>query len=90
MKYFSKVIITLFVITFACFSLCSIAHADNTVTSADQTTQNQTTTPSSQPSGQISTTVSTSTSAENEIFSITLFSDLSKKTIDFKGTIVFL
>ena len=70
MKYFSKVIITLFVITFACFSLCSIVHADNTVTSADQTTQNQTTTPSSQPSGQISTTVSTSTSEENDIFSI--------------------
>lgn len=70
MKIFSKIIITLFILTFACFGLCNIVHADNTVTPANQTTQNQTTTPSTQPTSQISTTVSTSSSAENEIFSI--------------------
>ncbi|MBR2705110.1 MAG: hypothetical protein IKE91_06560 [Clostridia bacterium] len=70
MKYFSKIIITLFILTFACFGLCSVVRADNTVTTANQTTQNQTTTPSTQPTSQISTTVSTSSSAENEIFSI--------------------
>ena len=65
-----KIIITLFILTFACFGLCNIVRADNTVTPANQTTQNQTTTPSTQPTSQISTTVSTSSSAENEIFSI--------------------
>ena len=72
MKYFSKVILTLLILTFTCFGLCTISHADNMVTdaAATETAQNQTTTPSSQPSSQISTTVSTSSSAENEIFSI--------------------
>lgn len=69
MKYFSKLILTLFILTFTCFGLCTISRADNTVNGA-ATTENQTATPSSQPSGQISTTVSTSSSAENEIFSI--------------------
>ena len=72
MKYFSKVILTLFILTFTCLGLCTISRADNTVTNATatETAQNQTATPSSQPSSQISTTVSTSSSAENEIFSI--------------------
>jgi len=72
MKYFSKVILTLFILTFTCLGLCTISRADNTVTNATatETAQNQTATPNSQPSSQISTTVSTSSSAENEIFSI--------------------
>lgn len=72
MKYFSKIMITLFILTFACFGLCNIVRADNTVntTTQNEATKNQESTPSNQPSSQISTTVSTTTSAENEIFSI--------------------
>ncbi len=68
MKYFSKIIVSIIILTFACFGLCNVVHADNTV--ANEVAQNQSSTPSTQPSGQISTTVSTSSSAENEIFSI--------------------
>ncbi len=72
MKYFSKVILTLFILTFACLGLCTISCADNTVNDAATTeaTQNQTTAPSSTPSGQISTTVNSGKGAENELFSI--------------------
>ena len=63
MKYFSRIIISLFILTFACFGFCNIAFADNTVPAETTTTQNQT-------SGQISTTVRTTSSTENEIFSI--------------------
>lgn len=63
MKYFSRIIISLFILTFACFGFCNIAFADNTVPAETTATQNQT-------SGQISTTVRTTSSTENEIFSI--------------------
>lgn len=66
MKYFSRIIITLFVLTFACLGFCNIAFADNTTPA--ETTQNQTAT-QNQSSGGISTTVKSSSSTENEILS---------------------
>lgn len=62
MKYFSKVLITLFVIVFAIFGICNSVYAENTV--ATETSQTQTT-------GQITTTVKTTSSTENELLSPT-------------------
>ncbi|MBQ3407618.1 MAG: hypothetical protein IJH12_00240 [Clostridia bacterium] len=61
MKYFSKIFVTLFILTFACFGFCNIVRADNTVP-AETTGTTQ-----SQPSGQISTTIKDTSSEENEI-----------------------
>lgn len=60
MKYFSKILLTLFILMFACLPVYSISHAEN-VTQETETTQTQST-------GQISTTVKSSKSGENELF----------------------
>lgn len=62
MKYFSKILIALFILTFACLGYCNIAFADNTVPAETSQTQ--------QPTGQITPTVSDTRGAENEIFSL--------------------
>lgn len=59
MKYFSKILLILFIFIFICLPVCSTIHAEN-VTQTTETTQS---------SGQISTVVKSSDSADNELFS---------------------
>ncbi len=63
MKYFSKILLTLFILMFVCLSVCTISYAENTAPSAE-TTQTEST-------GQITTTVKSTSSTENELFSVT-------------------
>ncbi len=39
MKYFSKILLTLFILAFACLSICTISHAENAVIENAQTQQ---------------------------------------------------
>lgn len=59
MKYFSKILLILFIFMFMCLPICSTVHAENVTESTE----------SSQSSGQISTVVKSSDSADNELLS---------------------
>ena len=62
MKKFTKIVLSLFILTFISFSVCNFVYADTNNTIDNNIIQN---------SGQISTTVKTMTSSENELLSPT-------------------
>lgn len=62
MKKFTKIVLSLFILTFISFSVCNFVYADTNNTIDNNIIQN---------SGQISTTVKTTTSSENELLSPT-------------------
>lgn len=62
MKKFTKIVLSLFILTFISFSVCNFVYADTNNTIDNNIIQN---------TGQISTTVKTTTSSENELLSPT-------------------
>lgn len=62
MKKFTRIVLSLFILTFISFSVCNFVYADTNNTIDNNIIQN---------SGQISTTVKTMTSSENELLSPT-------------------